>query len=120
MHHGSHTFGSEHYDVVHGVQKILQDYKSLQDIIVFLDMEELSEEDKLTVPCTENTAFLAFQVAEVITGHLGELIPLKETSKGFQQILTGEYDHPLEQASYVVGPIEESVAKAEKLAEEHL
>ena len=60
-----------------------------------------------------------FQVAEVFTGHMGKLVPLKETIKGFQQILAGEYDHLPEQAFYMVGPIEEAVAKADKLAEEH-
>uniref|UniRef100_A0A8D1A3W4 H(+)-transporting two-sector ATPase n=1 Tax=Sus scrofa TaxID=9823 RepID=A0A8D1A3W4_PIG len=85
--------GSEHYDVARGVQKILQDYKSLQDIIAILGMDELSEEDKLTVSRARKIQrFLSqpFQVAEVFTGHLGKLVPLKETIKGFQQILAGE------------------------------
>ncbi|KAI4546359.1 hypothetical protein MG293_002914, partial [Ovis ammon polii] len=114
--------GSEHYDVARGVQKILQDYKSLQDIIAILGMDELSEEDKLTVSRARKIQrFLSqpFQVAEVFTGHLGKLVPLKETIKGFQQILAGEFDHLPEQAFYMVGPIEEAVAKADKLAEEH-
>ncbi|XP_068777213.1 ATP synthase subunit beta, mitochondrial [Struthio camelus] len=114
--------GPEHYDVARGVQKILQDYKSLQDIIAILGMDELSEEDKLTVARARKIQrFLSqpFQVAEVFTGHLGKLVPLKETIKGFKQILAGEYDHLPEQAFYMVGPIEEAVAKAEKLAEEH-
>ncbi|ETE73876.1 ATP synthase subunit beta, mitochondrial, partial [Ophiophagus hannah] len=114
--------GQEHYDVARGVQKILQDYKSLQDIIAILGMDELSEEDKLTVARARKIQrFLSqpFQVAEVFTGHAGKLVPLKETIKGFQQILTGEYDHLPEQAFYMVGPIEEAVAKADKLAEEH-
>ncbi|KAB0397299.1 hypothetical protein E2I00_005354 [Balaenoptera physalus] len=114
--------GSEHYDVARGVQKILQDYKSLQDIIAILGMDELSEEDKLTVSRARKIQrFLSqpFQVAEVFTGHMGKLVPLKETIKGFQQILAGEYDHLPEQAFYMVGPIEEAVAKADKLAEEH-
>ncbi|KAL7989657.1 hypothetical protein Chor_012323 [Crotalus horridus] len=113
--------GPEHYDVARGVQKILQDYKSLQDIIAILGMDELSEEDKLTVSRARKIQkFLSqpFQVAEVFTGHAGKLVPLKETIKGFQQILTGEYDHLPEQAFYMVGPIEEAVAKADKLAEE--
>uniref|UniRef100_A0A8C5KNJ4 ATP synthase subunit beta n=1 Tax=Jaculus jaculus TaxID=51337 RepID=A0A8C5KNJ4_JACJA len=114
--------GSEHYDVARGVQKILQDYKSLQDIIAILGMDELSEEDKLTVSRARKIQrFLSqpFQVAEVFTGHMRKLVPLKETIKGFQQILAGEYDHLPEQAFYMVGPIEEAVAKADKLAEEH-
>ena len=114
--------GNEHYDVARGVQKILQDYKSLQDIIAILGMDELSEEDKLTVSRARKIQrFLSqpFQVAEVFTGHMGKLVPLKETIKGFQQILAGEYDHLPEQAFYMVGPIEEAVAKADKLAEEH-
>ncbi|NXF42128.1 ATPB synthase, partial [Nyctibius bracteatus] len=114
--------GPEHYDVARGVQKILQDYKSLQDIIAILGMDELSEEDKLTVARARKIQrFLSqpFQVAEVFTGHMGKLVPLKETIKGFKQILAGEYDHLPEQAFYMVGPIEEAVAKAEKLAEEH-
>ncbi|NXA57422.1 ATPB synthase, partial [Nothocercus julius] len=136
--------GPEHYDVARGVQKILQvrsrpagtpelpgrrswapsrpqDYKSLQDIIAILGMDELSEEDKLTVARARKIQrFLSqpFQVAEVFTGHMGKLVPLKETIKGFKQILAGEYDHLPEQAFYMVGPIEEAVAKAEKLAEE--
>ena len=104
------------------MQKILQDYKSLQDIIAILGMDELSEEDKLTVSRARKIQrFLSqpFQVAEVFTGHMGKLVPLKETIKGFQQILAGEYDHLPEQAFYMVGPIEEAVAKADKLAEEH-
>uniref|UniRef100_A0A669EF71 ATP synthase subunit beta n=1 Tax=Oreochromis niloticus TaxID=8128 RepID=A0A669EF71_ORENI len=103
--------GAEHYDVARGVQKILQDYKSLQDIIAILGMDELSEEDKLTVARARKIQrFLSqpFQVAEVFTGHLGKLVPLKETIKGFKSILGGEYD-----------ALEEVVQKAEKLAEEH-
>uniref|UniRef100_A0A3Q1C6Q9 H(+)-transporting two-sector ATPase n=1 Tax=Amphiprion ocellaris TaxID=80972 RepID=A0A3Q1C6Q9_AMPOC len=114
--------GAEHYDVARGVQKILQDYKSLQDIIAILGMDELSEEDRLTVARARKIQrFLSqpFQVAEVFTGHLGKLVPLKETIKGFKSILGGEYDALPEQAFYMVGPIEEVVEKAEKLAEEH-
>uniref|UniRef100_A0A8C4INZ6 ATP synthase subunit beta n=1 Tax=Dicentrarchus labrax TaxID=13489 RepID=A0A8C4INZ6_DICLA len=114
--------GAEHYDVARGVQKILQDYKSLQDIIAILGMDELSEEDKLTVARARKIQrFLSqpFQVAEVFTGHMGKLVPLKETIKGFKSILGGEYDPLPEQAFYMVGPIEEVVQKAEKLAEEH-
>uniref|UniRef100_A0A8C6DJV3 H(+)-transporting two-sector ATPase n=1 Tax=Moschus moschiferus TaxID=68415 RepID=A0A8C6DJV3_MOSMO len=113
--------GSEHYDVACEVQKILQDYKSFQDIIAILGMDELSEEDKLTLSrAWKIQRFLSqpFQVAEVFTGRLGKLVPLNETIKGFQEILAGEYDHLPEQAFYMVGPIEEAVAKADKLAEE--
>uniref|UniRef100_A0A674KGS1 H(+)-transporting two-sector ATPase n=1 Tax=Terrapene triunguis TaxID=2587831 RepID=A0A674KGS1_9SAUR len=114
--------GREHYDVARGVQKILQDYKSLQDIIAILGMDELSEEDKLIVGRARKIQrFLSqpFQVAEVFTGHAGKLVPLKETIKGFKSILSGEYDHLPEQAFYMVGPVEEVIAKAQKLSEEH-
>merc|ERR550532_2901659 len=112
--------GEEHYKIARGVQKILQDYKSLQDIIAILGMDELSEEDKLTVARARKIQkFLSqpFQVAEVFTGHAGKLVPIAETIKVFQSILHGEYDHLPEAAFYMVGPIEEVVAKAEKLAE---
>ena len=111
--------GAEHYNVARGVQKILQDYKSLQDIIAILGMDELSEEDKLTVARARKIQrFLSqpFQVAEVFTGHAGKLVPLEETIKGFSKILQGEYDHLPEVAFYMVGPIEEVIAKAETLA----
>merc|ERR1712170_35332 len=113
--------GQEHYDVARGVQKILQDYKSLQDIIAILGMDELSEDDKLKVARARKIErFLSqpFQVAEVFTGHAGKLVPLKDTIKGFQKILNGEMDHLPEVAFYMVGPIEEVVAKADKLAED--
>merc|ERR1712135_133424 len=112
--------GENHYNVARGVQKILQDYKSLQDIIAILGMDELSEEDKLTVARARKIQrFLSqpFQVAEIFTGHAGKLVPIAETIKGFQSILNGEYDHLPEAAFYMVGPIEEVVAKAEKIAE---
>jgi len=113
--------GDEHYTVARGVQKILQDYRSLQDIIAILGMDELSEEDKLTVSRARKIQkFLSqpFQVAEVFTGSAGKLVPLADTIKGFKMILTGELDHLPEVAFYMVGPIEEVVAKAERLAEE--
>nr|CAI5830448.1 unnamed protein product [Callosobruchus analis] len=112
--------GAEHYKVARDVQKILQDYKSLQDIIAILGMDELSEDDKLTVARARKIQrFLSqpFQVAEVFTGHAGKLVPLEETIKGFKKILNGELDHLPEVAFYMVGPIEEVVQKAEKLAE---
>ncbi|ETN62037.1 hypothetical protein AND_006289 [Anopheles darlingi] len=113
--------GAEHYNIARGVQKILQDYKSLQDIIAILGMDELSEEDKLTVARARKIQrFLSqpFQVAEVFTGHAGKLVPLEETIKGFTKILNGELDHLPEVAFYMVGPIEEVVEKAERLAKE--
>jgi F-type H+-transporting ATPase subunit beta len=112
--------GVEHYAIARGVQKILQDYKSLQDIIAILGMDELSEDDKLTVSRARKIQrFLSqpFQVAEVFTGHAGKLVPLEETIRGFKKILNGELDHLPEIAFYMVGPIEEVVQKAEKLAE---
>jgi F-type H+-transporting ATPase subunit beta len=113
--------GNEHYDIARGVQKILQDYKSLQDIIAILGMDELSEDDKLTVARARKIQrFLSqpFQVAEVFTGSPGKFVSLAETIKGFKMILNGELDHLPEVAFYMVGGIEEVVAKAEKLAEE--
>merc|ERR1739848_982925 len=111
--------GAEHYQVARNIQKILQDYKSLQDIIAILGMDELSEEDKLTVSRARKIQrFLSqpFQVAEVFTGHAGKLVPLKDTISGFNAILNGEYDHLPEIAFYMVGDITEVVAKAETLA----
>ncbi|KAG1662977.1 ATP synthase subunit beta, mitochondrial [Nymphon striatum] len=113
--------GVEHYKIARGVQKILQDYKSLQDIIAILGMDELSEDDKLTVSRARKIQrFLSqpFQVAEVFTGSPGKLVPLEDTIKGFKQILNGEMDHLPEIAFYMVGDINEVIAKAEKLAEE--
>ncbi|XP_013794314.1 ATP synthase subunit beta, mitochondrial [Limulus polyphemus] len=113
--------GREHYDVARGVQKILQDYKSLQDIIAILGMDELSEEDKLTVSRARKIQrFLSqpFQVAEVFTGQAGKFVPLADTIKGFKMILEGEMDHLPEVAFYMVGHIDEVISKAEKLAEE--
>jgi F-type H+-transporting ATPase subunit beta len=111
--------GQDHYDTARAVQKILQNYKSLQDIIAILGMDELSEDDKLTVSRARKIQrFLSqpFQVAEVFTGHAGKLVPLEETIKGFKKILGGELDHIPEQAFYMVGPVEEVVEKAEQLA----
>jgi len=114
--------GREHYDIARGVQKILQDYKSLQDIIAILGMDDLSEDDKLTVSRARKIQrFLSqpFQVAEVFTGSPGKLVPLKDTIKGFKMILDGELDHLPEIAFYMVGPVEEVIQKAERLAEEN-
>merc|ERR1711992_105889 len=113
--------GDEHYSIARSVQKILQDHKSLQDIIAILGMDELSEEDKLTVARARKISrFLSqpFQVAEVFTGSPGKLVPLADTIKGFQMILNGELDHIPEVAFYMVGPIEEVHEKAERLAAE--
>merc|ERR1712177_154424 len=113
--------GGEHYEVARGVQKILQDYKSLQDIIAILGMDELSEEDKLKVARARKIErFLSqpFQVAEVFTGHAGKLVTMEQTISGFTEILAGKYDHLPEVAFYMVGDISEVVAKAERLAAE--
>ncbi len=113
--------GDEHYRVAREVQKILQTYKSLQDIIAILGMDELSEEDKLTVARARKIQrFLSqpFFVAEVFTGSSGKLVDLESTIKGFDAICKGEYDHLPEAAFYMVGTIEEAVEKAEKMAKE--
>jgi len=112
--------GEEHYEVARSVQGILQRYKSLQDIIAILGMDELSEEDKLTVARARKIQrFLSqpFDVAEVFTGSPGVQVPLEETIKSFKAVVDGEYDHLPEAAFYMVGGIEDVVAKAEKLAE---
>merc|ERR1711863_144858 len=115
------VIGMEHYQIARGVQKILQDYKSLQDIIAILGMDELSEEDKLTVSRARKIQrFLSqpFQVAEVFTGHAGKLVTMEQTISGFTEILSGKYDHLPEVAFYMVGDISEVSAKAERLAAE--
>jgi F-type H+-transporting ATPase subunit beta len=112
--------GEEHYAVARRVQQILQRYKALQDIIAILGMDELSEDDKLTVARARKIErFLSqpFHVAEVFTGSPGKLVGLADTIKGFQGLCDGEFDHLPEQAFYMVGTIEEAVAKAEHLAE---
>src|SRR5210317_42044 len=113
--------GDEHYRVAREVQKILQTYKSLQDIIAILGMDELSEEDKLTVARARKIQrFLSqpFFVAEVFTGSPGKLVDLESTIKGFAAICAGEYDHLPEAAFYMVGTIEEAIEKAEKMAKD--
>ena len=112
--------GEEHYQVARQVQAILQRYKSLQDIIAILGMDELSEDDKLTVARARKIErFLSqpFHVAEVFTGSPGKFVSLADTIKGFKGLCAGDYDHLPEQAFYMVGTIEEAVAKAEQLAE---
>ena len=113
--------GDEHYRVAREVQKILQTYKSLQDIIAILGMDELSEEDKLIVARARKIQrFLSqpFFVAEVFTGSPGKLVDLESTIKGFDAICKGEYDHLPEAAFYMVGTIEEAIEKAEKMAKD--
>ena len=113
--------GDEHYRVAREVQEILQTYKSLQDIIAILGMDELSEEDKLVVARARRIQrFLSqpFFVAEVFTGSPGKLVDLESTIKGFAAICKGEYDHLPEAAFYMVGTIEEAVEKADKMEKE--
>jgi len=113
--------GEEHYQVARDVQGILQRYKSLQDIIAILGMDELSEEDKLVVARARKIQrFLSqpFDVAQVFTGSPGVQVPLEETIKSFKAVVAGEYDHLPEAAFYMVGGIEDVIAKAEKMAAE--
>lgn len=115
------VIGAEHYNVARGVQAILQRYKELQDIIAILGMEELSEEDKITVARARKIQkFLsqAFFVAEQFTGTPGQYVPLKETIRGFKEILEGKYDDLPEGAFYMVGTIDDAVAKAATLKAE--
>jgi F-type H+-transporting ATPase subunit beta len=110
--------GQEHYEVARGVQSVLQRYKELKDIIAILGMDELSEEDKLTVSRARKIQrFLSqpFFVAEVFTGSPGKYVSLKDTIAGFKGILAGEYDDMPEQAFYMVGSIEEAIEKAKKM-----
>ena len=113
--------GQEHYETARKVQETLQKYKSLQDIIAILGMDELSEEDKLTVARARKIQrFLSqpFHVAEVFTGIDGIFVQLEDTIKSFKAVVEGEYDHLPEQAFYMVGGIDQAVEKAQKLAEE--
>ncbi len=113
--------GEEHYDVATRVQQTLQRYKSLQDIIAILGMDELSEDDKLTVARArkiERFMSQPFFVAEVFTGSPGKLVPLEDTIKGFKGLVEGKYDHLPEAAFYMVGSIDEAVEKAQRLAAE--
>ncbi|WP_243370242.1 F0F1 ATP synthase subunit beta [Microvirga solisilvae] len=113
--------GEEHYNTARQVQQVLQRYKALQDIIAILGMDELSEEDKLTVARARKIErFLSqpFHVAEVFTGSPGKLVSLEDTIKGFKGLVNGDYDHLPEAAFYMVGTIEEAVEKAQRLAAE--
>jgi len=112
--------GQEHYEVARAVQETLQKYKSLQDIIAILGMDELSEEDKLTVSRARKIQrFLSqpFHVAEVFTGISGKFVPIEDTVRSFKAVVNGEYDHLPESAFYMVGAIEEAVEKAQKMAD---
>jgi len=111
--------GEEHYAVAREVQSTLQRYKALQDIIAILGMDELSDEDKMTVSRARKIQrFLSqpFHVAEVFTGAPGKLVSLEDTVKGFKELIDGKYDHLPEQCFYMVGSMDEAIAKAEKMA----
>ncbi|EKV32544.1 ATP synthase beta chain [Caenispirillum salinarum AK4] len=113
--------GQEHYETAREVQRVLQAYKSLQDIIAILGMDELSEEDKLTVARARKLQrFLSqpFHVAEVFTGSPGVFVNLEDTIKGFKGIINGDYDHMPEQSFYMLGTIDEAIEKAKKMAAE--
>jgi F-type H+-transporting ATPase subunit beta len=113
--------GQEHYDTARQVQQMLQRYKSLQDIIAILGMDELSEEDKMTVARARKIErFLSqpFHVAEIFTGSPGVFVDIKDTIKGFKGLVDGAYDHLPESAFYMVGTIEQAMEKAKKLAAE--
>ena len=113
--------GDEHYAVAREVQRILQTYKSLQDIIAILGMDELSEEDKLVVARARKLQrFLSqpFHVAEVFTGFPGVFVPVADTIRSFKEIVEGKHDELPESAFYMVGTIEEAVKKAETMKTE--
>ena len=113
--------GDRHYEIARSVQEVLQQYKSLQDIIAILGMDELSEEDKLTVARARKIQrFLSqpFHVAEVFTGSPGKLVGLEDPIEGFAGIINGDYDHLPEAAFYMVGTIEEAIEKGKKMTQE--
>src|SRR6202007_2900356 len=115
------VIGQEHYSVARRVQEVLQQYKALKDIIAILDMDELSEDNKLIVARARKIQrFLSqpFHVAEVFTGSPGKLVSLEDTIKGFKGIVAGDYDDLPESAFYMVGGIDEAVTKARKMAAE--
>jgi len=115
------VIGEEHYKVARAVQKILQDYKALQDIIAILGMDELSEDDKITVSRARKIQrFLSqpFHVAEVFTGYPGKFVSIEDTVRGFKEIIEGMHDNLPENAFYMVGSIEEAVEKGNKLIKE--
>jgi F-type H+-transporting ATPase subunit beta len=114
--------GEEHYNIARGVQSILQRYKDLQDIIAILGMDELSEDDKLTVSRARKIQkFLSqpFNVAEAFTGTKGKYVKLAETVRSFKEVIEGKHDDLPEQAFYMVGGIDEVIEKAERLKKEH-
>src|SRR5699024_12469205 len=111
-------FGDEHYHVARDVQQTLQRYRELQDIIAMLGMDELSDEDQLTVARARLIQFFLsqnFHVAEQFTGQPGSYVPVEETVRGFREILDGKYDHLPEDAFRLVGRIEEVVEKAKRM-----
>jgi F-type H+-transporting ATPase subunit beta len=115
------VLGHAHYDIARAVQGILQRYKSLQDIIAILGMDELSEEDKLTVARARKIQrFLSqpFFVAQVFTGVEGKYVPVEKTIDGFKRLVSGEFDHLPESAFYMVGDIDEAIEKAHRMAAE--
>lgn len=115
--------GKEHYEVAHGVQQILQRFQDLQDIIAILGMDELSEEDKVTVARARrvrNYLSQPFTVASQFTGLEGKYVRVEDTIKGFKEILEGKWDHLPEQAFHNVGSIEEAVAKAKTLTNDNI
>jgi len=110
--------GNDHYEVTRGVQKVLQRYKDLQDIIAILGIDELSEEDKLTVARARKIERFLSQpmfVAEIFTGQSGKYVSIKDTVAGFKEILEGKHDRLPEQAFYMVGTIQDAVEKAKEL-----
>ena len=116
-----HVIGEEHYNTTRAVQAVLQRYKELRDIIAILGMDELSPEDKLAVGRARKIQrFLSqpFHVAEVFTGIPGKFVQVEDTVRSFKAVVDGEYDHLPESAFYMVGGIEEAVAKAQTLAAE--
>ena len=113
--------GQEHYEVAHGVQQILQRFQELQDIIAILGMDELSEEDKVTVARARrvrNYLSQPFTVASQFTGMEGKYVRVEDTIRGFKEILEGKWDHLPEQAFHNVGSIEEAIEKAKTLSDE--
>ena len=115
------VIGQDHYDAARGVQGVLQRYKELQDIIAILGLEELSEDDQLTVARARKIQrFLSqpFFVAETFTGTPGKYVSIQETVRGFQEILDGQHDNLPEQAFYMAGTIDEAVEKGKQLASE--
>ncbi|MCJ7510891.1 MAG: F0F1 ATP synthase subunit beta, partial [Dehalococcoidia bacterium] len=113
--------GEDHYQAARGVQAVLQRYRELQDIIAILGIEELSEEDKLTVMRARKIQRFLSQpmfVAEAFTGRSGKYVPVRDTVRSFKEILEGKWDHLPEQAFYMVGTIEEAAEQAEQMEKE--